>query len=102
MKRRLLIFTILFATTFLALPYESFGAADRSRGSNAVTEYSGQSWRWQRRRGRGRNRGWKNTFGYRNYGQYRRTQVGNRRYRLVRRSFWDDGFRRYRWVRVYY
>jgi hypothetical protein len=42
------------------------------------------------------------SYRYRNYGQYRRTQVGNRRYRMVRRSYWDDGRRYYRWVRIYY
>ncbi len=46
-------------------------------------------------------------MGYRNYGQYRRTQVGNRRvghrrYRLVRRPYWEDGVRLTRMVRVYY
>jgi len=41
-------------------------------------------------------------LGYRNYGQYRRTQVGNRRYRLVRRPYWQDGERLTRLVRLYY
>jgi hypothetical protein len=41
-------------------------------------------------------------YGYRNYGQYRRTQVGNRRYRMVRRSSWLNGDRVTRWVRMYY
>ncbi len=44
----------------------------------------------------------KNSYGYRNYGQYRRTQVGNRRYRLVRRYYSNDGIRLSRWVRLYY
>ena len=104
MKRKVLIFGLLLSTAFICLPVESFASADKSRERNAVTEYGGgQDWRWQsRRRGRGKHRGWKNTHGYRNYGQYRRTQVGNRRYRLVRRSYWDDGVRRLRWVRMYY
>jgi hypothetical protein len=104
MKRRLLIFTILFATTFLVVPFESYGSTDRSGSTNTVTEYSGQDWRWQRqRRGRrGKHKGWKNTYGYRNYGQYRRTQVGNRRYRMVRRYYWNDGVRLSRLVRLYY
>ena len=45
---------------------------------------------WQ---GRGNHRGWmhkKYTYGYRNYGQYRRTQVGSRRYRTLKRPFWGD------------
>lgn len=103
MKRRLLIFTILFATTFLVVPFESYGSTDRSGTSTTVTEYTAQNGLWQRqRRGRGKHRGWKNTRGYRNYGQYRRTQVGNRRYRTVRRYYWNDGVRLSRMVRVYY
>lgn len=39
-------------------------------------------------------------YGYRNYGQYRSAQ--NRRYRTVRRYYWRDGVRRYRYVRIYY
>ena len=51
----------------------------------------------------GRHRGWKHkkyTYGYRNYGQYRRTQVGNRRFRYVNRYYWTDGVRHLRRVRV--
>src|SRR5215207_9571769 len=103
MKRKVLIFTMLLATAFVALPVESFASADKTRDKNSVYEYSGQDWRRSGgRRGRGRSRGWKNTYGYRNYGQYRRTQVGNRRYRMVRRYYWNDGVRRFRWSRLYY
>jgi hypothetical protein len=52
----------------------------------------------------GRHRGWKHkkyTYGYRNYGEYRRTQVGNRRFRTVKRYYCEDGPRRSRLVRVY-
>jgi hypothetical protein len=44
----------------------------------------------------------KDTHGYKNYGQYRRTQVGNRRFRTVNRYSWIDGIRRKRAIRVYY
>jgi len=47
--------------------------------------------RYYETRGRRRNGTW---YGYRNYGQYRRTQVGNRRYRMERRVYWRNG-RRY-------
>lgn len=50
----------------------------------------GRGGRWDDNRGRRRNGSW---YGYRNYGQYRRTQVGNRRYRTVRRTYWRDGRR---------
>jgi hypothetical protein len=52
-----------------------------------------------------RRRFWRNGrwyYGYRNYGQYRRTQVGAMRYRLVPEYYWVDGIRRVRWVRYYY
>jgi Ni/Co efflux regulator RcnB len=42
------------------------------------------------------------SYGYKNYGQYRRTQVGNRRFRLARRVVMFNGVRTPRWVRVYY
>lgn len=95
---------MLFATAFVILPSDSYAATDRSKDRTAISEYTGtQVWRTdRRRRGRGKHRGWKNTYGYRNYGQYRRTQVGNRRYRLVRRPYWNGGVRRVRLVRVYY
>lgn len=68
----------------------SYDRGDRSRG---VIGLLGQ------RRRSGKN---KETFGYRNYGQYRRTQVGNRRYRMVRRTYYRDGNRLTRLVRVFY
>jgi hypothetical protein len=54
---------------------------------------------WIDRRGRRRNGSW---YGYRNYGQYRRTQVGNRRYRSVRSYVWRDGRRVSIWRRIFY
>jgi hypothetical protein len=68
--------------------------------------------RWQGNRGRGEDRGWDNgrhryrgrnriTYGYRNYGQYRRTQVGNRRYHWIRRHRWENGRRVSRLIRIY-
>ena len=106
--RKFLIVTMLLAATVFTLPTESYGR-DRS-----ITETGGQNrqWderrrnrneRWDDRRGRRHNRGRvRDTHGYRNYGQYRRTQVGNRRFRMVRRPFWNNGIRRSRLVRVYY
>lgn len=41
-------------------------------------------------------------YGYRNYGRYRRIQVGRNRYRMFPEYYWDDGVRRVRWVRYYY
>jgi hypothetical protein len=46
--------------------------------------------RYYETRGRRRSGSW---YGYRNYGQYRRTQVGNRRYRTTRQTIWRNGRR---------
>jgi len=55
----------------------------------------------QPRRRRWRQNGrWYN--GYRNYGQYRRTQVGRNRFRTFPEYYWDNGVRRVRYVRYYY
>ena len=101
MTRKILILVMLFAITFLALPTD--GVAQRKNRSWDRGSESGGFWQddhgRRRRRFKGRNR---YTYGYRNYGQYRRTQVGNRRYRMVRRYYWNDGVRLSRWVRLYY
>ena len=64
------------------------------------TLWSGQ--RSDRRWRRDSNRRHRETYGYRNYGQYRRTQVGNRRYRMVNRYTWLNGRRVTRRVRINY
>ena len=103
MRKKITIGILLVASVFICLPAEGMAqygdrSYDRSGNERPALWESEQP---RRRRVR-RNRRNYSTYGYRNYGQYRRTQVGNRRYRLVRRSYWDDGFRRYRWVRLYY
>ena len=65
------------------------------RGRGRKNKNSGY---WENR-GRRRNGTW---YGYRNYGQYRRTQVGNRRYRNVRSYTWRDGRRVSIWRRIFY
>ena len=90
MKNKILILAMLLAVAFVWLP--SFGATVSAQRGNVT---------WQP----GRHKGWKhkkNAHGYRNYGQYRRTQVGNRRFRTVNRYYWRDGVRLSRLVRVYY
>ena len=103
MTRKILIIAMLFATTLLVLPFDSYGQRrwrDRDRSYRDYS-YSQERWREGRRRRSRRSRN-REYYGYRNYGQYRRTQVGNRRYRMVRRYYWDDGVRLSRWVRLYY
>jgi hypothetical protein len=76
--------------------------------TRTTTLWSGQ--RSDRRWNRDSDRRWhrdshrrvRNTYGYRNYGQYRRTQVGNRRFRTVNRYTLSNGRRVVRRVRVDY
>ncbi len=92
---------MMFAMSFLILPFDyAVSAKDRygnNVSSNVQPGRQRQVWRDKRKR-----QGPKWNHGYRNYGQYRKTQVGNRRYRTVRRSYWTNGTRIYHWVRVYY
>jgi len=102
MKRKLLILTMLLAMAFVVVPTDasSFGSQpgkNKSYGRSGDWQIGG--WNKKGRRGKGRK---KSHFGYKNYGQYRRTQVGNRRSRLVRRYYWRDGSRLSRLVRVFY
>lgn len=98
MKSKILILALVGAFTFIALPSYSYEVSgqrawrDRDRSSSW---YGGQR-RWS-------NRGKKKRYwGYKNYGQYRRSQVGNRRYRWERRYYWDDGRRYSRLIRIFY
>ena len=103
MRNRLMIFAMVLVTLAMTLPADLLAQGRQGRGRGRSE--SSRLWRGNddarhgRRRYRHRNR---NTYGYRNYGQYRRTQVGNRRYRMARRYYWRDGVRLSRYVRVYY
>ena len=57
---------------------------------------------WRDRQRRMRARMYRNTYGYRNYGQYRRTQVGNRRYRWENQYYYQNGRRYTRRIRIYF
>ena len=107
MTRKILILALLSVTTFFALPADSYAQRQwRTRDrSYSRSTYSQDRWdnRWDNRRNRRHyNRRYRDTYGYRNYGQYRRTQVGNRRFRLVRQYYWNRGRRIPRWTRLYY
>ena len=101
MKRKLLILTMLLAMTFVVVPMDSnaFGQPGKNKSHGRSGDWQRGSWDYRGRRGKGKK---KSYYGYKNYGQYRRTQVGNRRYRLVRRYYWRDGSRLSRLVRVFY
>jgi hypothetical protein len=93
---------MILATTFFWLPVGNTVSAQKghgkSYGNNGISR-SSRIWQTGNHKGNWRK---KNSYGYKNYGQYRRTQVGNRRYRMVRRYYLDDGIRRLRWTRLYY
>jgi len=98
MKRNLLTLTLMAAFAFIVLPSFSYEVnGQRSvRGRDRVSSTYGGDRRWS-------NRGKKKSYwGYKNYGQYRRTQVGNRRYRMERRYYYRDGNRLSRLIRVLY
>ena len=114
--KNLAILGLMLASGVIFLPNNAFADSQRSEKLPVVAEQyqrqvqvrTTQSWRtrrhhnrrWNNDRGENRRRNgpW---YGYRNYGQWRRSQVGNRRYRTVTRYYWDNGRRRTRVVRVY-
>ena len=102
--KKLMLAAMLLGATFFALPSTGF-AQENGRHERRAEERQDrrQDRKWDRHSDRRRfNRRVRETYGYRNYGQYRRTQVGNRRYRMVTKSYWNNGVRRTRTVRVNY
>ncbi len=92
---------MLVGMTFFWLPVDSTVSAQNRQTKERRNDNPGGN-RQQIWQGDRRHNGPKWNHGYKNYGQYRRTQVGNRRYRSVRRAYWTNGQRVYRFVRVYY
>lgn len=104
MNRKLAVFAMLIATTFFWLPADSNPVSAQNRQNKSEKRNKGKDGGlWQPdKHGKGWNNGRKDAHGYRNYGQYRRTKVGNRRFRLARRYYWQNGTRLSRLTRVYY
>ena len=110
MTKKLGILLLLLATVVFWIPAEGStpaGQPGKNKSHNKSNDRGDRGriatlWQGHPRRRRVNQRRNRDTHGYRNYGQYRRTQVGNRRYRLARRTFWRDGNRLTRLVRVYY
>ena len=89
MKARVLSIALIAAFTLIALPADSFNVeAQRGRQYDRPGNGQGKK-KWYPRR-------------YKNYGQYRRTQVGNRRYRWERRYYYRGGRRYSRMIRIYF
>ena len=105
MKRRLAIVSLLMVSGFVSLP--SYASASPIVRETSLTAGSGAQIRMyvaeQPGRRRWRRAGyWNHRRWYKNYGQYRRTQVGWRRYRMTPRYYWRDGRRYQTYRRVYY
>jgi len=93
MKRIAGIFLIGLLTVGLWIP------ANATPAPNTPQWRRGRTVVYQTNRGRRRNGRW---YGYKNYGQWRRTQVGNRRYRWQNRYYWRNGRRYTRRIRIVY
>ncbi|MDM7921460.1 MAG: hypothetical protein QUS14_04095 [Pyrinomonadaceae bacterium] len=104
MRERFAITLSVLMLLIAGLPFTASASPDSSRIDRTLERAgieagSGLSYdrRWKKRKYR---RG--SYYGYKNYGQYRRSRVGNRRYRLERRYYWRDGIRLTRYIRIYY
>lgn len=124
MKKNFTILVLIFASCLILLPTTGAAAAPGDKNIS-IAGLDNENLVLQQRRGRGRrDRDWNDDrrsrrdrywnddrrsrrrsgswYGYRNYGQYRRTQVGNRRYRTERRYVYRDGRRVSIWRRIFY
>ena len=111
MLRKITSLVLLAATWVIFLPSQS-AALTTDKKNNSVNGLATENLVLQQKRGRGNRNGglWDNRgkrrngrwYGYKNYGQYRRTQVGNRRYRTVRRPYYRNGRTYYRLTRIFY
>ncbi|MEO7659941.1 MAG: hypothetical protein ABIV48_10035 [Pyrinomonadaceae bacterium] len=103
MIKKIFVVGMLLAMTFFWIPSDSSAVSAQERRTRVRQDRNTgrqmQSLHQTRRLDRGRK---KNAHGYKNYGQYRRTQVGNRRFRVVRQPYYRNGVRLTRLVRVYY
>jgi len=101
MKRNLGVLVLMLASAFIFLPADS-RAADVNSAFNNNVEYT---LFLQRGRGRGRGRGWDDDRrwrrGNRSWNRNRYRTVQRRGFRLVRQTYWRNGRRYTRVVRVY-
>ena len=89
MKRKICVLVLMLASAVIILPFESRAAVTEDK-PNSVSEYNyGPQIRVQIGRGRRNNRSW------------RRNQMRNRRARYVTQTYWRNGRRYTRTVRVY-
>ena len=97
MASRLTIPTLAAVVTFVAVPLFSYGVSAQGNGHRTYSSWqqndrNRRTSRYWQRNTRYHHGTWRNTYGYRNYGQYRRTQVGNRRWTTTNR-YYTNGYR---------
>ena len=105
MKKSILVFGMLMALTLMCLPADTTVSAQEKHNKAQKMGRVGNGNIYQPGKNQpGKNGVWrkKNSYGYKNYGQYRKTQVGNRRSHLVKRTYWRNGERLTRLIRVFY
>lgn len=104
MRNKILVMFLLAISSVVLLPSEASARTADSRNasdSKTIVELTQTETLSQRRRRGGYWEGRRSGRRvYRNYGQYRRMQ--NRRTRLVRQTYYRNGRRYVRTVRVYY
>jgi hypothetical protein len=92
MKRKLFVLVLMLASAVIILPAESRAAVTEDK-TNSASEYN-YAPQIRVQIGRGRRRGWQRRA-------WRRNQMRNRRARTVTRTYWRNGRRYTRVVRVY-
>ena len=98
MKRVIGIMLLTLFTAGLWLPSNASAAPSPQIYIQTQRRYSD---RYRERRREMRRRQQMSYYGYRNYGQYRRTQVGNRRWRWQHRTYYRNGYPYTRRTRSY-
>ncbi|HEX8738161.1 MAG TPA: hypothetical protein VF721_22695 [Pyrinomonadaceae bacterium] len=92
MKRKLCVLVLMLASAVIILPFESRAAVPGDK-SNSASEYNYEP-QIRVQIGRGRRRGWQRRA-------WRRNQFRNRRVRYITRTYWRNGRRYTRVVRIY-
>jgi hypothetical protein len=92
-----LMLAIVFSMT-VWMPADTSAQTLRIRTYRTYPTYE-QRERMRHRRWRARM--YRNTYGYPNYGMYRRNEVGNRGFRLERQTYYVNGRRYTRTIRIY-
>jgi hypothetical protein len=88
MKKKIAIFAIFAATAFFLMPVNAAAISPNARSSSSAGMEKSDLGVQQGRRNDRQNRGHRKSYPrwYKNYGQYRRTQVGNRRFHRSMRN----------------